>query len=246
MHSTTKEVERIRDEYARRAQTIPQDRYSLNRPANLFAHQQRERALLTALNDERLIPLDGKAILDVGCGAGQQLLDLVSWGARRADLAGIDLIERRVAHARTRLGSRGDEGSGGPDLRVGAASHLPWADNLFDIAHQNTVFTSILDAETRKNVAKEIVRVLKPGGVLLWYDFLIDNPRNPNVRGIGAGEVRSLFPACAVRLKKITLAPPIARRLVPASWIGSLLLEKLGIFNTHYLAVIRKPDRIDA
>jgi hypothetical protein len=78
--------------------------------------------------------------------------------------------------------------------------------------------------------------------VLIWYDFLFNNPKNPHVRGIGAREIRSLFPGCAVTLKRITLAPPIARRLVPITWIGSLILERLFIFNTHYLGIIRKAD----
>ena len=239
---TTSEVERIRAEYTRREQSLPKDFYSLCRPANLFAHQQRNRALLQLLNSERLIPLEGKKILDVGCGDGQQLLNLESWGARPADLAGIDLIESRLARAVARFGGR--EPDERPELRVGDASRLPWPDGTFDMAHQSTVFTSITDIGMKNAVAREIVRVLKPGGVMIWYDFLFNNPKNPHVRGIGAREIRSLFPGCAVQLKRITLAPPIARRLVPITWIGSLILERLFIFNTHYLAMIRKAERI--
>jgi ubiquinone/menaquinone biosynthesis C-methylase UbiE len=244
LHVSTSQAELIRAEYMRREKSIPKDWYSLSRPSNLFAYQQRQRDLLKLLSDEHLTPLEGKTIVDIGCGSGQQLLDLVSWGARLEDLAGIDLIDTRVARACMRLGNRVGEDNRGPDLRIGDASKLPWGDGVFDIAHQNTVFTSILDSETKHHVAAEIVRVLKPNGVLLWYDFLVDNPRNPHVKGIGAHELRSLFPECVVRLKKITLAPPISRRLAPASWIAALVLEKLTIFNTHYLAVIRKSDRV--
>jgi ubiquinone/menaquinone biosynthesis C-methylase UbiE len=187
-----------------------------------------------------LIPLAGKKILDVGCGEGQQLLELESWGARRGDLAGIDLIETRLGHARVRLGGIAFEGAPGPDLRVGDASKLPWPDETFDIAYQSTVFTSIVDDGMKRAVAAEIVRVLKPAGALVWYDFLFNNPQNPNVKGIGVREIRSLFPGCSVRVKRMTLAPPLARRLVPITWIGSLLLEKLVLLNTHYLGIIRK------
>jgi len=83
-------------------------------------------------------------------------------------------------------------------------------------------------------------RVLEPGGVILWYDFRYDNPRNPHVRGIGAREIRSLFPGCTVRLRRVTLAPPIARRLVPFSWTVAYLVEKLPLLRTHYLGVIYK------
>jgi ubiquinone/menaquinone biosynthesis C-methylase UbiE len=238
---TTTEVQRIRDEYARRDQCIPRDRYSLGLPANLFARQQKSRLLLKLLRDEGVAPLEGKRILDVGCGDGQQLLDLVSWGAERAQLAGIDLLEDRVARASTRLGGGSNQGGAGPDLRAGDASRLPWPDESFDIAHQSTVFTSIIDVGMKRAVAREIVRVLKPGGVLIWYDFLFNNPRNSQVRGIGAREIRSLFPGCAIRLSRTTLAPPIARNLVPITWIGALVVEKLGLLNTHYLAIIRRP-----
>ncbi len=235
----TKELDRIRTEYARREREIPFDQYAPTHPHNLFAHQHRSRSILKALVAEGLTPLCGRWILDVGCGEGQQLLELIIWGADRAKLAGIDLLERRVAVARVRVGSR-TEAISGADLRAGDASQMPWANDTFDLVFQNTMFTSILDPTVRRSVAAEIVRVLKPGGVLIWYDFFIDNPRNPHVRGVGAAEIRELFAGCLVRLERITLAPPIARRMVPISWIASSILEKMRVCNTHYLAVVRK------
>jgi len=237
------EARRIRHEYARREHAIPKDRYALHRVANLFAHQQKARYMLRLLHREQLLPLDDKTLLDVGCGDGQQLLEWVSWGGRRAQLAGIDLIETRIARAAERLGSRSENGDTAPDLRLGDASHLPWPDGAFDIVHQSTVFTSILDPAVKRQVAGELLRVLRPGGVLIWYDFLYNNPSNPHVKGVGARELRSLFPACGIRLQRVTLAPPLARRLVPLSWVGSLMCEKLTLFNTHYLATIRKGDQ---
>src|SRR5580700_357896 len=72
--SMTDEASRIRAEYARRERVIPKDSYSLSRAPNLFAQQQKNRLLLKRLAGEGLTPLDGKRILDVGCGDGQQLL----------------------------------------------------------------------------------------------------------------------------------------------------------------------------
>ncbi len=237
------EADRIRAEYASRDTRLPADKHALSRPENLFAVQEKGRALLTWLSRERLLPLDGKRILDVGCGDGHHLLEFVTWGASRGSLAAIDLIDSRVERARARIGCRSAEGET-PDIRAGDASRLPWASDTFDIVHQGTMFTSILDPEMKGAIAREIVRVLKPGGVLFWYDFMVDNPRNPNVRGIRAHEIRKLFTGCQVSLKRITLAPPIARKVVPVSWVGSLLLEKLVLLNTHYLGLIRKPDRV--
>jgi hypothetical protein len=103
-----------------------------------------------------------------------------------------------------------------------------------------TVFTSILDPLVKRAIADDMLRVLKPGGAILWYDFRFNNPANPNVRGIGGVEIRSLFRNCNVILKRVTLAPPIARRVVPVTWTGAALLEQVPWLRTHYVAVIRK------
>jgi len=44
----------------------------------------------------------------------------------------------------------------------------------------------------------------------------------------------SLFPNCHYEFHRITLAPPIARRIVSLSWILAYGLERLTIFNSHY------------
>jgi hypothetical protein len=81
-------------------------------------------------------------------------------------------------------------------------------------------------------------RVVRPGGLILWYDFWI-NPINPQTRGIRRAEIRALFHGSRYAFRRVTLAPPIARRLAKYSWAICLGLEHLRIFNTHYLAVIR-------
>jgi hypothetical protein len=85
-----------------------------------------------------------------------------------------------------------------------------------------------------------MMRVLKPSGAILWFDFRVNNPRNPGVRGVRAREIASLFPDCSIRLKSVTLAPPLARVIVPRSWIAACMLEKIPFLRTHYLGVIRK------
>jgi len=71
---------------------------------------------------------------------------------------------------------------------------------------------------------------------------MYDNPRNPDVRGVRAGEIRSLFPGFEIHLRRITLAPFIARRL-PESLLPVLypLLAAIPLLRTHYLGLLVKP-----
>ncbi len=237
------EATRILLEYQRRARELPADYYSLTRPAVLFFLQHRTRAVLAALQRARQFPLGDRRILEVGCGRGDWLLDFEAWGAARSRLAGIDLDAARGGVARTRLCAERDASgavlSPGADIRIGDAAHLPWDAGSFDIVVQSTVFSSVLDAGTRRAMAAEMSRVLAPRGIVLWYDFFVNNPINRNVRGVRAGEIRQLFPGCDVSLSRLTLASPLARRLVPSSWVLASLLERARLLNTHYLAVIR-------
>ncbi len=86
----------------------------------------------------------------------------------------------------------------------------------------------------------EMQRVVKPAGLILSYDFWL-NPTNSQTHGIRPAEIRALFPGCKIKFHRITLAPPIARRLVPISWQLCAFLEKLKLFNSHYLSVIQHP-----
>jgi hypothetical protein len=88
-------------------------------------------------------------------------------------------------------------------------------------------------------MAEEILRVLQPQGVLLWYDFWL-NPTNPQTKGIPPKEIAALFPQCVLEFHKITLAPPLARRVVPFSWPLAMMLESTKFFNSHYLVFIQK------
>jgi SAM-dependent methyltransferase len=238
------EAERIRREYERRSREIPEEYYSMVLPPVLYVYQQRVRATIKALKNAGVFPLHDRKILDVGCGTGTWLNDFEVWGAKIESLAGIELDPARGKRAQERFSAQRDEAgnllSPGADIRIGDASLLPWTDAFFDIVIQSTVFTSILDDGMKRAIAGEMSRVLKPGGVVLWYDFFYDNPRNPNVKGVRAKEIRALFPRHEHQLKRITLAPPIARFVVPISWISAEIIEKLRFLNTHYLGIFRK------
>lgn len=56
-----------------------------------------------------------------------------------------------------------------------------------------------------------MLRALKPDGIILWYDYHMNNPKNPDVKGVKKKEIYELFPHCQIDLKRITLAPPVTR-----------------------------------
>ncbi|HYC33667.1 MAG TPA: class I SAM-dependent methyltransferase [Gemmatimonadales bacterium] len=228
------ETERVRRAYARRP--ARDERYSWLQPAHQYLMQQRDRAVLAALRRHGLLALEGLRVLEIGCGDGNWLRDLVRWGASPERLAGVDLLRDRLREA----ARKGPPGSG---LALALGNELPFSDATFDLVIQSTVFTSILDGGLRARVAVEMLRVLRPGGHVLWYDFHVNNPRNPDVRAVGRAELRALFPGCDVDARRVTLAPPLARRIAGWSWLACRLLEAVPLLRTHSLAVISRRVR---
>ncbi|MBN1304046.1 MAG: methyltransferase domain-containing protein [Anaerolineales bacterium] len=225
------DITRLRDEYRDRKYRLSgSDVYSMFNQANLFIVQQRQRTLLRFLKKYGKADLAGLKILEVGCGSGGVLLELLSMGAYPENLYGVDLLEERLELAKKYL----------PVSKLAHANgqHLPYTKNSFDVVLQFTAVSSILDEGIRLGVLREMARVLRQDGLILSYDFFL-NPTNKQTKGLGMKEIRSVFPDYQIEYCRITLAPPLARRLVPLSWGLGLLLESLKIFNTHYLAAIR-------
>ena len=226
------ETVRIKEAYARRKETVPEKLYSYFNQTHLFITHGRERAILNLLDRYGMNPLENKVILDLGCGGGGILRDFIKYGARPRNLYGIDLLPDRISEAK-RL-------SPNIDFRCGNAEDLPYENENFDIVMQFTVFTSILDKRMKQRIASEMLRVLKSDGIILWYDYHVNNPKNPDVRGVKKKEIYALFPDCRIELRRITLAPPLTRLLASHSWMLCYMLEKIPLLCTHYAGVIRK------
>lgn len=227
-----REAESIAERYARRAK---QDwRYDRLNPAAMRASQDVERALAGLLRLHARFDRAEARVVELGCGHGDWLLGLLRLGFRPQHLRGVELLPDRAAAARARLPA---------DLRIdtGDALAVDIAPASQDLALQFTVFSSVLDAGVRRQLAATMWRWLRPGGAVLWYDFTVDNPRNPDVRGVPARELRSLFPEGRIDARRLTLAPPIARaacRLHPALHD---LLAAVPLLRTHCMAWIAKP-----
>jgi 2-polyprenyl-3-methyl-5-hydroxy-6-metoxy-1,4-benzoquinol methylase len=233
--TTDPEVKRLQAVYRDyHRQSCYQHKWSEANPGNRAMARERHRLLTRLLQVHGFFPLAGRRILDVGCGGGGTLASFKSLGAPSANLYGIDLRADRITLAKESF----------PDIQfqVGNAEHLVFQSGYFDLVLLYTVFSSILDINMARNVSREIRRVLKPGGAVVWYDFIYNNPRNPHVRGLKRPAISALFPEFRLGLHKITLFPPLARRLGPLTSVLYPALAAIPCLRTHYLGLLQKPE----
>ena len=219
--------------YRRRDRLHARGYYSLFEPGHLYLMQRRERLLLRELRRRGTDTLLGLRVLDVGCAGGDWLRRFQSYGAEPEDITGVELQLPFLQAARQSL----------PRMNFIQADGgtLPFPDATFDMVHQATMLTLVLDPDIRRRVAAEMLRVVRPDGFLLWFDMRYSNPRNPDMRGIGRKELRELFPGCRMRLRSVSLIPALARRLSPWSFTACRLLELLPPLRIHYLGIIEPP-----
>ena len=176
--------------------------------------------------------LEEKEILDVGCAGGHSISFLKKLGGLEQNMYGIDIRKNRVCDAKKTY----------PTVKFYHmdARDLKFDDNKFDLVNIFTVFTSIVDFNHRIKVSKELTRVLKPGGIILYYDFRYHNPFNNNVVGLGKKDIDKFFPRMEKKIHSITLFPPLARRLGKYTKNFYLFLSKFKILRTHYVGFIIK------
>jgi SAM-dependent methyltransferase len=230
------EIEQIKERYARRATAYADSRYDPVNPSVLMSLQERERVLMRWVRECGMAPLASRRLLEIGCGSGYNLLDFLRFGFQPANLLGNELLPERAQAARRVLPA---------ELRIlpGDAMALQLPEESFDVVLQSAVFTSILGSEFQNALAARMWTWVKPGGGVLWYDFVYNNPRNPDVAGVPLRRVRELFPQGRLRYWRLTVAPPLARMLVrvhPALYNAANCFPFL---RTHVLCWIRKGER---
>lgn len=224
------ETRAVAERYARRAAP---GRYSMLHPDVWQTVQERQRAMLRLFVQQGLTDLPALRVLEVGCGAGGNLLELLRLGFAPEHLSGAELLPDRLAQARAVLPAV-------VSLHAGDASQLPIAAGSQHIVLQSTVFSSLLDDAFQQQLAAAMWRWVAPGGGVLWYDFTVNNPRNRDVRGVPLARLRQLFPQAAITHRRVTLAPPLARplcRLHPALYP---VANALPLLRTHVLAWLGK------
>jgi ubiquinone/menaquinone biosynthesis C-methylase UbiE len=235
MSQIEKEELRIRQAYARREATGKPRLYSWDRQDSAYMAYRQKVAWIRAFKEAGFKDLARLEILDVGCGAGGWLRQMLEWGADPGRLHGLDLLEDRIARAKALCPA-------GIDFKIGNACELDYPEHYFDFCAATTVFSSILDSTARRALAQEMARVVRPGGWVAILDFAVSDPRNPDTVGIGNREIRRLFPDLTLaRTFKLICPPPLLRAL-PTGWLGlANVLEVLfPLICTHRLYLLHK------
>jgi hypothetical protein len=91
----------------------------------------------------------------------------------------------------------------------------------------------------RHAMAAEMRRVVRPGGLILWYDLIVENPWNSSVHPLRKADIRRLFPNCSFDLRRTGLAPSLARLLAGRAPRLASKAAGLAPFCTHFVGAIR-------
>jgi SAM-dependent methyltransferase len=120
------------------------------------------------------LSLQGKAVLDIGCGSGGITLHLVeAHGAGHA--TGFDVEVPVILAARDRAGKRGmSERLAFVQAPPGS---LPFGESLFDVVFSKDALLHVPDKDA---LFAEIFRVLKPGGVFAASNWMISHDGEPS------------------------------------------------------------------
>jgi SAM-dependent methyltransferase len=235
MDTFRSEEERIKQVYAARDDSGKRQIYAWSEPNVHYMQWRIQQAVAGLLAANGAGQLGSLEVLDVGCGSGGWLRMLQEWGATPEGLHGIDLLADRIAEAKRKAPHL--------DYRIATGWGIPFADASMDMVCANTVFSSILDANARCGLGGEMMRVVRPSGAVLLFDFVVGNPANRDTLGIGRAEVQRIFPGWKVSSRRIILAPPILRRTIRLGAAVPLLLESLlPMLRTHAVYLLQKKD----
>jgi len=199
-------------------------------PISIYYRQAQERSLAEIFRSIDF-SIRGMKVLDAGCGNGRFLRYLISVGAIPKDLHGIDLVDDRINEARS-LSPRECI------YEVGSISELPYPNSNFDMVTQLTVFSSILDRNMRVDASREVCRVLKKNGLILWYDM--KDGASVSTRGIELSELTQLFPDFEL-IHFMEVHPTGAAKLIRYPFLLNIA-EKFYPKKSHILTLLKKKN----
>jgi arsenite methyltransferase len=111
---------------------------------------------------EALAAGPGERVLDVGCGPGFYVAELLEQVGPAGSVTGVDASPQTLA-----LAQRRTEGAANVELHLGDATDLPVGDGAFDAALSVQVLEYVAGLDAALG---ELHRVLRPGGRLVIWD----------------------------------------------------------------------------
>ena len=180
----------------------------LENPEVLFQTLARDVAMVRAM---RWIKPDSQSarVLDVGCGEGDSIWILLRLGFEPANLFGVDIQEARILQAKAT----------NPlvSFECADATSLTFGDDTFDIAMESMMFLQLTDDDIARRIAAEMIRVTKPGGIILVSDWRYSKPGSREFKGVSRRRIADLYQVGAqtevCRTFRGPLVPPIGRFL---------------------------------
>lgn len=175
---------------------------------------------------------DGHRVLDVGCGTGN-LLRSVGKRHPKADLVGLDPDPKALARA----GRKARRAGVTVRLDRGFAQELPYPDGSFD-----RVFSSLmlhhLDSVSKDALLAEVHRVLRPDGLLVLADAVLDERGHGHGTRFGRGQ-----PATRSRMReqlRDNVGDAVSQRIATAGFtvehtrtMALRIVGKVGIELAH-------------
>ncbi|HEX8786462.1 MAG TPA: class I SAM-dependent methyltransferase [Telluria sp.] len=225
------EQDRINEVY-RQWHGAGQRRDAWHRQDMLLREADRARALAALLPVTVGSDLSAMRAIDVGCGHGDFVRQLIAWGANPACLAGTELQPDRLEHARLHTA---------PGVRWHLGTLDVFPDNSADLVSASTVFSTILDDDLRRALAGDMWRVLRPGGWALIFDLRYNSARNRSIRKVTDVELLRFWPAEQRHYRTLVLAPPLARALARLPrLLPELLASLLPPLRSHFFYMAQK------
>jgi SAM-dependent methyltransferase len=210
------------------------DRDDLMRnPGTLFQLIAWQVALYRAMAKTGLDPASGR-LLDIGCGGGTAAGALIQMGFAPDNLYGIDLLPEHIADAKRKYS--------GCHYTVGDGRQIAYPDGFFDVALEFGVFIRLPEEQTVP-MAREMARVLKPGGFVLLIDWRYGHPTRKDYYALSKRRRAVLFsglePFAAI---PGALLPPVGRALsAHASGLYFLVQKLLPPLVGQFAWLLRKP-----
>lgn len=195
----------------------------------------------------RLVPFDdfgGRRVLEVGCGAGT---DLVRFARGGANVTGVDLAPSSIALARKHFALEGRRA----ELLVADGEALPFDDRSFDLVYAHGVVQYTTDDRA---LVRECRRVLKPGGIAVfqvynrisWLNALsrvtkveLEHVDAPVLKKYSIGEFRDLLKGFS-RVRIVPERFPVKTRLhggLKGTIYNTLFV---GLFNAMPKSLVRR------